>query len=159
SAWARPAGRCAAGTSGAKHAPGRWGMKGPVQAPRRRCGAVGQPDGSVTWRVWAPRSSRGDLVLQDDRRACPMAAEGRGYFRPAQGVAEGQRYAFSVDGGPERPDPCSLWQPEGVHGPSAVVLPANFGWTDQAWPGLACQDLVFYELHVGTFTPEGTFDA
>src|SRR5262245_4990134 len=109
-------------------------MKGPAQVPRRRCGAVGQPDGSVTWRAQAPRASRVDLVLLGgQRRVFSMEAQGRGYFRQEQRAAEGQRYAFSLDGGPERPDPCSLWQPEGVHGPSAVVLPERFSWTDQGW--------------------------
>jgi maltooligosyltrehalose trehalohydrolase len=89
-----------------------------------------------------------------------MLPEERGYFRlDRANVPEGQRYAFRLDGGPERPDPCSLWQPDGVHGPSAVVQPGRFHWTDQRWQGIARQDLVFYELHVGTFTPEGTFDA
>src|SRR5262249_42597920 len=59
----------------------------------------------------------------------------------------------------ERPDPCSPWQPDGVHRPSAVLFPDRFAWTDHDWKGVARQDLVFYELHVGTFTPEGTFDA
>ncbi len=89
-----------------------------------------------------------------------MEAEGRGFFQVTKPhVTEGQRYAYRLDGGPERPDPCSLWQPEGVHGPSAVVRPETFPWTDAGWAGVARPDLVFYELHVGTFTPEGTFEA
>jgi maltooligosyltrehalose trehalohydrolase len=89
-----------------------------------------------------------------------MESEERGYFRlvlPA--VPDGQRYAYCLDGGPERPDPASLWQPGGVHAPSAVVRPETFTWSDAGWKGLAREDLVFYELHVGTFTPEGTFEA
>jgi maltooligosyltrehalose trehalohydrolase len=103
-----------------------------------------------------------ELVLIDahGRRVLPMIPEDWGYFRRAEpAIDEGQRYALRIDGGPDRPDPCSLWQPDGVHGPSAVVRPEQFRWTDQAWPGVARPDLVFYELHVGTFTPEGTFDA
>jgi maltooligosyltrehalose trehalohydrolase len=88
-----------------------------------------------------------------------MEAEGRGYFRAAAEVPEGQRYLYRLDGGPERPDPCSLWQPEGVGGPSAVVRSQRFAWTDRGWAGVRQEDLVFYELHVGTFTPQGTFDA
>ena len=72
---------------------------------------------------------------------------------------EGQRYAYRLDGGPERPDPCSLWQPDGVEGFSAVVIPDRFTWTDQGWTGVPQAELVFYELHVGTFTAEGTFAA
>ncbi len=134
-----------------------------MMAPQtRRCGAWALPDGSVRWRVWAPRAQRVDLVLIDGlgRRICPMEAEGQGFFRATKPqVPEGQRYALQLDGGPERPDPCSLWQPDGVHGPSAVVRPGRFPWTDAGWKGVARQDLVFYELHVGTFTPEGTFEA
>jgi maltooligosyltrehalose trehalohydrolase len=89
-----------------------------------------------------------------------MDAEGDGFFRHTEpSVPEGQRYAYSLDCGPDRPDPCSLWQPEGVHGASAVIRPARFRWTDGGWQGVRREDLVFYELHVGTFTPEGTFEA
>ena len=88
-----------------------------------------------------------------------MQPEEGGYHRHEEAdIPEGRRYAFRLDGGPERPDPCSLWQPEGVHGPSAVVRPDRFAWTDGGWKGVRREDLVFYELHVGTFTPEGTFD-
>jgi maltooligosyltrehalose trehalohydrolase len=126
------------------------------------CGPAAQPDGSVRWRVWAPNAGQVDLVLIDgDRRhAVPMRREDGGYFtHTAAGVAEGQRYAYRLDGGPERPDPCSPWQPDGVHRPSAVHFPDRFPWTDRGWPGVRREDLVFYELHVGAFTPEGTFDA
>ena len=128
--------------------------------PRRRCGALPQDEGSVRWRVWAPLAERLELVLVgDDRRAAPMEREGRGHWcRTEPQVAEGQRYLFRVNG-QDFPDPCSLAQPEGVHGPSAVVRPSRFRWTDRAWKGVACEDLVIYELHVGTFTDEGTFDA
>jgi maltooligosyltrehalose trehalohydrolase len=89
-----------------------------------------------------------------------MESEERGYFRLVRpAVPEGQRYAYRLDGGPERPDPASLWQPDGVHAPSAVFRPGDFRWSDAGWKGLPREDLVFYELHVGAFTPEGTFDA
>ncbi len=129
--------------------------------PARRCGAVGPPDGSVLFRVWAPAARRVDLVLIDGaaRRTVAMRPEAGGYHRHrGANVPEGQRYAFRLDDGPERPDPCSLWQPEGVHGPSAIVRPDRFSWTDGGWTGVRREDLVFYELHVGTFSPEGTFE-
>ena len=122
---------------------------------------MGFPDGSVLFRVWAPAAQRVGLVLIDGaaRREVAMQPEAGGYHRHEEaGVPEGRRYAFRLDGGPERPDPCSLWQPDGVHGPSAVVRPDRFAWTDGGWKGVRREDLVFYELHVGTFTPEGTFD-
>jgi maltooligosyltrehalose trehalohydrolase len=128
----------------------------------RRCGALAQPDGSVRWRVWAPKAGRVDLVLINDagKQARPLEPEGRGYFAgTVPDVPEGQRYAFRLDGGPERPDPASLWQPDGVHRPSAVVRPERFAWTDRDWKGVRREDLVLYEVHVGTFTPEGTFEA
>ena len=74
-------------------------------------------------------------------------------------VRSGQRYAYRLNGGPERPDPAARWQPDGIHRPSAVLCLDDFHWTDAGWRGIPRKDLVFYELHVGTFTPEGTFDA
>src|SRR5262249_33843605 len=70
----------------------------------------------------------------------------------------GQRYLYRLDNGPDRPDPASRWQPEGVHGPSAVDDP-SFDWHDQDWRGRALEEMGLYELDVGTFTAEGTFDA
>jgi maltooligosyltrehalose trehalohydrolase len=137
-------------------------MAGLVEGPGGSCGALQQPDGSVLWRVWAPRAKRVDLVLFDGgaRRSLPMEAEPFGYFhRRESGIGDGQRYAYRLDNGPERPDPCSRWQPEGVHRPSAVLDPSRLRWSGFGWKGVAREELVIYELHVGTFTPEGTFDA
>jgi maltooligosyltrehalose trehalohydrolase len=128
--------------------------------PARRCGAVGSPDGSVLFRVWAPAARWVGLVLIDvaARRDVEMQPEADGYFRHEEAnLSEGQRYALRLDNGPERPDPCSLRQPEGVHGPSSVVRPDRFSWTDGGWKGVRREALAFYELHVGTFSPEGTF--
>jgi maltooligosyltrehalose trehalohydrolase len=127
----------------------------------RRCGALADRDG-ILFRVWAPRAQSVELVLLNGelRKPLPMEREPRGYcHRAVSGVGEGQRYAYRLGGGPERPDPCSLSQPDGVHAPSEVVLPGRFVWGDGGWRGVAREALVFYELHVGTFTPEGTFDA
>ncbi len=89
-----------------------------------------------------------------------MERELSGHFvQQLDGTSEGQRYGFRLNGGPLRPDPASRWQPEGVHRPSAVFCPEHFFWTDQDWHGVPRDELVIYELHVGTFTPEGTFDA
>ncbi len=126
------------------------------------CGARYQPDGSVRWRVWAPRAKKVELILLDGerRRHIDMTAEERGFFTNTQpDIKEGQRYAYRLSGGPERPDPQSFWQPEGIHRPSAVLQPNRFKWSDQAWQGVERCKLVIYELHVGSFTPEGTFDA
>ena len=89
-----------------------------------------------------------------------MTPEGCGYFTHVQsGVAEGLPYVFRRADGREYPDPASRWQPQGVHGPSVVFFPGAYSWTDAGWRGVAREDLVIYELHVGTFTPEGTLAA
>ncbi|HEX8202790.1 MAG TPA: alpha-amylase family glycosyl hydrolase, partial [Isosphaeraceae bacterium] len=119
-------------------------------------------DGTALWRVWAPKARRVELVLDPDgaTRRRPMEAEPRGFFAVTTPRPEpGRRYAYALDGGPPRPDPCSRWQPEGVNRPSAVWFPARLAWDEGDWAGIDRKDLVFYELHVGTFTPEGTFDA
>ncbi len=64
-----------------------------------------------------------------------------------------------LDGERERPDPVSRWQPQGVHRPSRIVDPNSFRWSDQAWKGIPLKDFIIYELHTGTFTPEGTFES
>ncbi len=116
----------------------------------------------VRFRVWAPRAERVDLVLIQNNQPTNhlMERDLWGYHEvTVPNVKSGDRYAYQLDNGPMRPDPCSLWQPDGVHRPSAVYFPDEFHWTDENWPGIARSELVFYELHVGTFTREGTFDA
>jgi maltooligosyltrehalose trehalohydrolase len=109
-------------------------------------------------RVWAPTPEVVELVLAD--RRMPMERDGDGWWRAeVEHAGPGTTYAFSLDRGPARPDPRSGSQPDGVDGPSAIVDHAAFGWTDAAWRGVAARGLVLYELHVGTFTPDGTFDA
>ena len=88
-----------------------------------------------------------------------MTAEEDGYYAlELSGIESGTRYVFQLgDSGQDLPDPASRWQPDGVHRPSAVFLPDEYTWHDQAWAGLSMPELVIYELHVGTFAPEGTF--
>ena len=107
-------------------------------------------------RVWAPVARTVDLVTGDGRRAMhPVAG---GWFEADDDLRVGTDYRFAVDGGEAaRPDPRSRWQPAGVDGPSRVDDPAGFGWTDAGWRGVELSDLVIYELHIGTFTPGGTF--
>lgn len=89
-----------------------------------------------------------------------MPPQGDGYFAcELPDAPEGLRYLYRLADGGEYPDPASRWQPVGVHRPSAVFFPEEFSWTDRAWRGVAREDLVIYELHVGTFTPEGTLAA
>lgn len=125
-------------------------------------GVFRQPDGTGLWRLWAPFAERVALVLWPggERTEIEMTPADYGYFTHRQrDVEEGLRYAYRLDGGPERPDPATRWQPDGVHRPSAVFFPESFPWTDDGWRGIPRDDLVIYELHVGTFTPEGTLDA
>ncbi|MFO0842205.1 MAG: alpha-amylase family glycosyl hydrolase [Gemmataceae bacterium] len=123
-------------------------------------GALYQPPSSCRFLLWAPRGKRVTLRLVGPAyRDVPMSPLPHGYFEArADGVGPGQRYWYRLDDGPDRPDPASRWQPDGVHGPSAVVDP-RFDWHDDGWRGVPLAELVLYELHVGTFTPEGTFDA
>jgi maltooligosyltrehalose trehalohydrolase len=117
---------------------------------------------TVRWRVWAPTSKHVELVLDPGpgERRTPMEPEERGFFgTTTRRPAPGRRYAYALDGEGPRPDPCSRWQPDGIFGPSAVWFPEQFAWDEGGWAGRDRKDLVFYELHVGTFTPEATFDA
>ena len=119
-------------------------------------------DGGVRFRVWAPGHDTVDVVLYgpDAEAVHPLAAEGEGWFGGwVEGAGAGSRYRYRLDGGDAFPDPASRSQPGGVHEPSEVVDPSAFRWTDQEWRGRPLEELVIYELHVGTATPEGTFDA
>jgi maltooligosyltrehalose trehalohydrolase len=90
----------------------------------------------------------------------PLTPEGNGWFSGVvAGLRDGAQYRFRLDGGDAFPDPASRFQPEGPHGPSQVVDPSSFAWTDGGWEGLRPEGQVLYELHVGTFTPEGTWEA
>jgi maltooligosyltrehalose trehalohydrolase len=98
-------------------------------------------------------------VLSPRERILPLCREGRGYHHAVlQGVEPGTLYVYRLNGNIERPDPASRSQPHGVLGPSQVVDP-RFPWGDRHWFGLPLEDYIIYELHVGTFSPEGTFDA
>ncbi|MEO7274476.1 MAG: malto-oligosyltrehalose trehalohydrolase, partial [Vicinamibacterales bacterium] len=131
-------------------------------ATRRLSGGVelrGPADAHA--RVWAPRAATVDLVLDADRdHPIALARHDDGIFEGTIArIAAGDRYWFRIDGDRLRPDPVSRWQPDGPHGPSAVVDPAAFPWTDDHWPGVGRAGQVIYELHIGTFTPEGTWAA
>ncbi|MGM0574127.1 MAG: malto-oligosyltrehalose trehalohydrolase [Myxococcota bacterium] len=125
---------------------------------RPAVGAVLLGDGSCRFRVWAPFVERVEVHLLEPRdRLVPMERDDPGYHEVVlDDVGAGARYLYRLDGGDERPDPASRLQPEGVHGPSEVV-DADFPWTDEAWRGVPLEDLITYELHVGTFSDEGTF--
>jgi maltooligosyltrehalose trehalohydrolase len=109
-------------------------------------------------RVWAPLARTVEAEL--DGRRVPLAPAGGGWHRAdVASAGPGTDYGFVLDGGPVRPDPRSAFQPAGVHGPSRIVDHASFAWSDAGWRGVHLPSAVLYELHVGTFTPAGTFDA
>jgi maltooligosyltrehalose trehalohydrolase len=113
-------------------------------------------DGGVEFSVWAPDARRVDVVLGE--RRVEMVRRERGYHDAfVADLGAGARYRFALDGRAPVPDPASRWQPDDVHGDSAVIDPA-FAWSAAAWNGSPIAEYVLYELHVGTFTPARTFD-
>jgi maltooligosyltrehalose trehalohydrolase len=117
------------------------------------------PDGAGTlFRVWAPDHGRVDVLIEGEERVLALEAEGDGYFSVhADDVPAGSRYRYRFADGRLVPDPASRFQPEGPHGPSEVVDGAEFPWTDAGWAGVADGRQVIYEMHIGTFTPAGTW--
>ena len=118
-------------------------------------------DGRTRFTVWAPNAKRVHLVLGEGSGATEheMEAHGGGVHElTLHGAGAGTDYRYRLDGKDAVPDPVSRWQPGSVHGPSRVVDPHAFPWTDADWRGVPMADLVIYELHVGTFSEEGTFD-
>lgn len=140
----------------------QWQRRWPI-------GAELQPDGGAHFRVWAPDHQQIQVVLDlaSSNRKQPggvkirLKDESNGYFSGYAAEAEpGARYAFLIDRQKTRyPDPASRFQPEGPHGPSEIIDPAVFPWTDAAWPGVAREGPVLYEMHIGTFTQEGSWEA
>jgi maltooligosyltrehalose trehalohydrolase len=120
-------------------------------------------DSGVHFRVWAPIRKTVDVLIEGGE-SVRLEAEGSGYFSGLVASAHdgsrsraGSRYRYRLDGGEAFPDPASRFQPEGPHGPSEVVDPAAFKWTDQQWRGVTLPGQVIYEMHIGTFTKEGTW--
>src|SRR5947199_2323601 len=123
--------------------------------------------GGVHFRVWAPSRQKVEVVFEEPAEEWPVEMElmseapaDIGYFSGlVEGAGEGALYRYRLDGGDAFPDPASRFQPAGPHGPSQVVDPSQFQWTDAEWQGLGREGQVIYEMHVGTFTPEGTWEA
>jgi maltooligosyltrehalose trehalohydrolase len=128
-------------------------------------GAWPSDSSKVHFRVWAPYAKRVavDLVGQSQLARdppVPMTPCEHGYFEATVcGIEPGAHYRYVLDGQKSRPDPASRFQPDGVHGPSAIIDPRTFLWSDDHWSGIPIQHFIIYELHVGTFTREGTFQA
>jgi len=122
------------------------------------------PEG-VHFRVWAPSRKRVEVVFEESASEeweveFELTPEKDGYFSGlVQGAGAGALYRYRLDGGGAFPDPASRFQPQGPHGPSQVIDPSAFQWTDRGWPGTGPEGQVIYEMHIGTFTPEGTWGA
>jgi maltooligosyltrehalose trehalohydrolase len=112
----------------------------------------------TAFRVWVPKANRVEVEIRGERFAM-TAGEGGWWFAEIASAGPNTDYAFVLDGGQRLPDPRSPWQPHGVDGPSRVVDQGAFPWTDQHWQARPLSSALFYELHIGTFTPEGTFKA
>lgn len=130
------------------------------QHPKReapRPGVYMRPDGMTDIVVWAPAKEQIELVTADNTLTLPLVRNEWGYWHATTDqLQSGQLYNFRIDGDKTFPDPASVAQPDGVHGPSQVIA-RDFEWTDDAWKGIAQEDLVIYELHTGAFTNDHTF--
>lgn len=115
----------------------------------------------VHFRVWAPKAKTVTVVMQGSQELqYPMHPTENGYFELLlKDLPNKIDYLYCLDGEKRRPDPASRWQPYGVHGPSRVYDPQEFTWEDVSWNGIPLKEYILYEIHVGTFTPEGTFEA
>src|ERR1044071_666688 len=135
------------------------------QAKRRYpIGAELIGENQTHFRVWAPKARELDVILEDAAetkpRFCSLTAEGCGYFSGAANAGPGTRYRFRVNGAEKfYPDPASRFQPDGPHGSSCIVDPKKFRWSDSNWSGLKLEGQILYEMHIGTFTREGTWRA
>lgn len=117
-------------------------------------------DKGTDFRVWAPRHSSVHVQFEDGRREIALEPEENGCFSAfARGVLAGTNYKYAVDGGEAYPDPASRYQPSGPHGFSQVIDPDAFSWSDSNWPGVKLHGQVIYELHLGTFTPGGSWSS
>ncbi len=142
------------------------------QAWNLRFGASVRGQDTVEFHVWAPNvENLAVRILGEQPRTIPMTrssnqranqeanSEAAEFVATVPQVREGADYLYVLNGERERPDPVSRWQPGGVHGPSRVVDPASFHWSDQGWSGIPLRNYIVYELHTGTFTREGTFES
>lgn len=121
-------------------------------------GAIVQSDGRVLIRVWAPRRRSVSVVLDPDGRSMRLEPQADGYFSGLIDAKPGDCYQFRLDeDATPYPDPAARYQPDGPHGVSEIIDPTSFVWTDQDWPGISLPGQVLYELHIGTFTPEGSW--
>lgn len=118
-------------------------------------------NGVCEFNLWAPLKKSAELVIVrgDSRASYPMKKQGHYFTVSIDGIAPGERYMYSAEGGEPRPDPASHSQPDGVHDASCVVKHSSFKWSDAGRRGINMKDMIIYEMHAGTFTQEGTFES
>jgi maltooligosyltrehalose trehalohydrolase len=128
---------------------------------RMKTGATYLGNGRCQFVVWAPLLDQVALkIVGPQPRLILLGKDDFGYWQAvAEDIHPGTRYLYAIGEGVERPDPASSSQPEGVHGPSAVIDHRDFEWQDGGWRGVPPEELIIYELHIGTFTQEGSFGA
>jgi maltooligosyltrehalose trehalohydrolase len=129
------------------------------RAQEMKFGTQVLPNG-VRFRLWAPEATALSVKIYNPHQIVPMTSLPRGWFEvEVEGIGAGALYRFVLGDGIEVPDPASRFQPEDVHGPSEVVDPRAYKWRDLGWRGRPWEEAIFYEMHIGTFTPEGTYVA
>jgi malto-oligosyltrehalose trehalohydrolase len=121
-------------------------------------GAAPAPEGGFRFGLWAPAADRVDVVLDDGAPAALTRGDDGWFEAVVADAAPGQRYHYAIDGRTPVPDPASRFQPQGAGGPSELVDPTAHVWADDDWRGRPLEEAVFYELHVGAFSPEGDYD-
>jgi len=126
-----------------------------------RIGANYLGGGRCEFTVWAPFLNKVDLkIISPEKKVFSLQKDKKGYWKTVgEEVFPGSLYLYSLNGERDRPDPASHFQPQGVHGASQVVDHNSFNWEDKSWKGIELSEMIVYELHVGTFTSEGTFEA
>ncbi len=126
----------------------------------RKVGAEYTPEGTCKFTVWAPTANSMEVVLKKGQEPLKLEKDEDGYWtREVEGVVPGDLYKFRINTEKELPDPASRSQPEGVHEWSAVVDASAYQWQDDSWTGIPLSEMIIYEIHVGTFTEKGTFEA
>jgi len=156
-----PLERCSTASKGGKSKPTPLFLVKGIKELKMKIGSNYLGNGRCEFTVWAPKRDEVALqIVSPNPRLLPMQKDEWGYFKVlAEDIEPGTLYFYKLSGKEDRPDPASHSQPKDVHGPSEVVDHSKMNWTDAGWSGIALEEMIIYELHVGTFTSEGTFEA